>query len=85
MADATPEWPAFPGRSHVAGPLVGGLQRCTRCGGILTDYRDCMVEVGSEPLRGWAEGAWVWVLCGASGVADSPPPDFPACEGAARA
>ena len=30
---------------HVAGPLFDGVQRCTRCEAILTDYRGAMVPM----------------------------------------
>jgi hypothetical protein len=62
---------------HRAGPLEDdGVQRCTRCGYILTDYRGAMVEEGSGPLQGWQEGAAVEVSHGNptfSGVTDDPP------------
>lgn len=41
---------------HVVGPLVEGVQECSRCGIILTDYRDCAVPAGSPPLQGLAPG-----------------------------
>jgi hypothetical protein len=61
---------------HVAGPLIDGVQVCTRCECILTDYRGAMVEAGSPPLFGWAEGAHVEVVEGwprSSSVTDAPP------------
>ncbi|MGH6689064.1 MAG: hypothetical protein ACRD3C_10800 [Vicinamibacterales bacterium] len=44
---------------HQAGPLVDGVQRCTRCGRILVDYRNAagVARESDVPLRGWAEGA----------------------------
>ena len=48
---------------HEAGELTHeGLQRCTRCGIILTDYRNTVVPEGTPPLRGWAEGAFINVF-----------------------
>lgn len=49
------------GRRHLAGPLVGGVQVCLRCAGVLTDYRNSMVPDGSGPLLGWEDGAWIEV------------------------
>lgn len=46
---------------HLADELVDLVQRCSRCGEVLTDYRNAMVEEGSGPLRGWNEGARVAV------------------------
>jgi hypothetical protein len=65
---------------HVAGELDReGVQRCERCGEILTDYRNAMVPEGSPSLRGWAIGAHIEVLTGNprySGVTN----DDPDCE-----
>jgi hypothetical protein len=62
---------------HVAGPMTHeGLQRCTRCGEILTDYRHAMIPDGDPPLVGWAEDACIEVLTGNprfSGVTTDPP------------
>jgi hypothetical protein len=51
---------------HVAGEMTSeGVQRCERCGAILTDYRGAMVPDGQGPLGGgWAVGAHVEVLTG---------------------
>ncbi len=46
---------------HVAGPLEGLVQRCSRCGAILNDYTNAMVPEGSGRLNGFAEGAHVEV------------------------
>ena len=63
---------------HQAGPMIGAVQVCSRCGIILTDYRGAMVpeEDADKPLRGWAEGAWIEVSVGNPiymGVTDGPP------------
>lgn len=44
---------------HLAGVLFAGVQICTRCGDVLTDYRGAMVPEGQEALAGWAIGAFV--------------------------
>lgn len=41
-----------------------GIQLCTRCDAILTDYRNAMVPEGDPPLRGWEEGASIEVIEG---------------------
>ena len=46
---------------HQAGPLERGVQRCLRCGELISDYRDTMVPEGDPPPRGWAIGAFVQV------------------------
>lgn len=61
---------------HQAGALTDeGVQRCTRCGTILVDYRGSMVEDGSPPLSGFEEGASIEVLYAGvySGVTDKKP------------
>ncbi len=53
--------PVIPG-IHVADVLdENGLQLCTRCRRILTDYRNAMIPIGSPSLVGWAIGAHVEV------------------------
>ena len=50
---------------HIAGEFdAAGVQRCTRCGYILTDYRNVMVPTGSPPLSGWEVGGAVEVITG---------------------
>jgi hypothetical protein len=50
---------------HVAGALrPDGVQRCARCGFVLSDYRDTMVPHGSPPLMGWEPGSRIVVLEG---------------------
>jgi hypothetical protein len=65
---------------HVAGPLVEWVQRCSRCGYVLNDYRNSMIPEGDPPPRGWAVGVFVEVVdCGtfrASTVTD----DLPTCD-----
>lgn len=41
---------------HIAGSLSDGVQRCTRCGMILCDYRNSMVPEGATVPRGFAPG-----------------------------
>ena len=43
-------------RVHVAGVLWDAVQRCVRCGSILSDYRGAMIADGSLPLLGFAVG-----------------------------
>lgn len=45
------------GFHHVAGPMEGGVQRCTRCGEILTDFRNTMTEINQPAPTGWGEGS----------------------------
>ena len=54
------------GTVHQAGVMVGGVQLCTRCGAVLTDYRGAMVPEADadKPLRGWPAGASVVVSGG---------------------
>jgi hypothetical protein len=40
---------------HVAGPVDDLVQRCARCGQVLTDYRNTM-GVGNWSPSWWAEG-----------------------------
>jgi hypothetical protein len=50
---------------HLAGELSDeGVQRCARCGVILTDYRNSMVPAGTSLLSGWPFGARVEVFTG---------------------
>lgn len=44
---------------HKAGPLIGGIQRCLDCDGIMVDYRGAMVQEGHdhELPGGWEENA----------------------------
>jgi len=41
---------------HRAGPLVDGVQRCTRCGYILSDYRNAAWPEGQPPPTGFEVG-----------------------------
>jgi hypothetical protein len=64
---------------HEAGELTrDGVQRCVRCGYVLTDYRHTLVVAGSPALGGWEVGAFVEVVKGAgnprySGITEVPP------------
>jgi len=54
---------------HIAGPNAGGVQGCSRCGTILSDYRRAMValEPGATKapaLPGWTPGKEVLVMEG---------------------
>ena len=49
---------------HIAGPLVCDQQLCTRCGLVLSDYRNAMWPIGQPAPAGWAEGAHVEVIDG---------------------
>lgn len=49
---------------HVAGPMTGLVQQCSRCGEILSDYRNAMILEGDPPPRGWADGAHVEITRG---------------------
>jgi hypothetical protein len=44
---------------HVAGPLVNWVQRCARCGEVLSDYRNAMIPEGDPLPVGWAVGAHI--------------------------
>jgi len=61
-------------RVHIAGEIEDGVQRCTRCGEILIDYRGTMVMImpdGTIPvLSGWQDGCFVAVDGSYSGVQD---------------
>ena len=46
---------------HIAGPMIDFVQRCSRCGEILTDYRDSAVPEGDPPPRGWMVDARIEV------------------------
>lgn len=47
---------------HIAGPMINGLQVCSQCGAILSDYRGAQVpETDARPLTGWTVGAHVEV------------------------
>lgn len=49
---------------HLAGPYWDGLQLCTRCGYVLTDYRDAMIPEDAPLPQGWPEGARIEVSSG---------------------
>lgn len=50
---------------HIAGPLVGSVQRCLRCGEVLADYTGAMT-LSSDPshVSGWPELAFVATVSG---------------------
>jgi hypothetical protein len=49
---------------HQAGPLVAGVQMCSRCNTVLLSYRDAMVQSTEKPSDGWPMGASVEVIEG---------------------
>jgi hypothetical protein len=64
---------------HVAGPLVDWVQRCARCGEVLSDYRGSMVPVGDPPPIGWAVGAYIEIE-GINPIQSWVTNDSPTCE-----
>lgn len=57
---------------HAAGPMVGLVQRCSRCSVVLIDYRNSFVAAGSATAsKGWEVGAMVVVNGQASWVTQS--------------
>lgn len=44
---------------HIAGPMVDGLQCCSRCGEVLVNYEGAMTPDPGYAIRGWREGAFV--------------------------
>lgn len=47
----------FIGTIHKAGPLIGTVQKCLDCGGVLCDYTNAMVQEGKQLPGGWEENA----------------------------
>lgn len=63
---------------HVAGPMIGLVQRCVRCDFVLNDYRNVSYERDAGPPTGWREGDAVGVAGAVSFVRDpSQPPEEP--------
>lgn len=58
---------------HIAGEMIGGVQRCSRCGEILIDYRGAQVmAIPGHPTpswSGWAQGGFISVDGNQSAVA----------------
>jgi hypothetical protein len=47
---------------HLVGEMSKyGVQRCTRCGEVIVNYRGCSAPAGSAPLTGFQAGAAVFV------------------------
>lgn len=46
---------------HEAGPLVKWVQRCTRCGYVISDYRNAAWPVDQPPPSGFKTGTFVEV------------------------
>lgn len=44
---------------HVAGAMIGQVQRCERCHEVISDYRGGAVPIGQDWPTGFAEGAHV--------------------------
>lgn len=66
-------------RAHVAGPMMAGLQACSRCGGVLLDRTHESAAYG-EVTRSWPEGGLVEVTSGATSfVAAAELLDLPLC------
>lgn len=55
---------------HVAGPLVRGVQHCSRCDTVLSDYRNAMWPDDQPPPQGWEPGVFVAVSGNAKWVCD---------------
>jgi hypothetical protein len=68
------------GIEHVAGPYVDLLQHCTRCGSVLSDYRNAAWPSGTPAPRGWEEGARVYVTGWSSSVISEGPVVGRLCE-----
>ena len=49
---------------HVAGLLVAMMQRCIRCGEVLSDYRNSMIPKGDPVPVGWTPGVAVEIVRG---------------------
>lgn len=64
---------------HVAGPMVDWVQRCARCGEVLSDYRNAMVPEGDPPPCGWAVGAHIEIE-GINPIQSWVTDDAPTCE-----
>ena len=66
-----------PATVHHAGPLIDGVQLCTRCDYVLTDYRGAMLLDSDElGARGWPVGASIEVSAGVPrflSTTDDPP------------
>lgn len=53
---------------HIAGPMVDWVQKCTRCGGVLNDYRDASWPDDQSPPKGFEVDARVESLSETSRV-----------------
>lgn len=42
---------------HIAGPYVDLVQRCVRCGRVITDNNGAMYPADMPPPGAWTEGA----------------------------
>lgn len=49
---------------HTAGPYVGFVQKCMRCGATLTDHTNSAWPADQEPPSGYREGADLGVIQG---------------------
>lgn len=43
---------------HIAGQVVDGVQRCTRCGVVLIDSSGAM-SMDNSPMSYWQDGAFI--------------------------
>lgn len=46
---------------HLAGAYESGLQICIRCGAVLTDHSGTVMTCDNSVLRGWPEGALLYI------------------------
>ena len=60
---------------HQAGPVVDAVQRCTRCGYVLTDNRN----TPRDELLPWPEGRHIEVIFNGTGRTMSTTDDPPDC------
>jgi len=51
----------FQTRVHIAGPIVGNVQRCARCGTVLIDSTGAM-SVDGMGMSYWTDGGYVGIV-----------------------
>jgi len=44
---------------HIAGPMLDGLQCCSRCGEVLVNYQGAVTTDPQYQMRGWKQGSFV--------------------------
>lgn len=68
---------------HLAGPYVDLVQKCRRCGSMLSDYRNCAWPEGQPGPSGQEEGALIAVgVSGSHSWIVREPGAVPTCAGA---